>query len=149
MSRGQRAWALVVSAVVVLLVALPGIRMLVEDEAPDGFPLSTYPMFSRDPGRVVVLPTVVALAPDGAVGRLSPQTIAGTDQVIQASVTVRDAVRRGTAAAEQLCEEVAGRVSPPATIAVVEERHDAIRWSADSSVEPLERRVVVTCEAAS
>jgi hypothetical protein len=101
----------VVSAAVVVAVAVPGVRLLADGrDAPDGFPLSTYPMFTRDPGGVVELPTVVAVGPGGEVERLSPQTIAGTDQVIQAGVAVGRAVRDGPAAAGALCREVAGRV---------------------------------------
>lgn len=144
----EKAWAVTVSAVVVVVVTLPGLRMLVEDSTPDGFPLSTYPMFTSDPGRIVELSTVVALEEDGAVERLSPQQIAGTDQVIQAAVAVHEAVRGGRRASDALCQEVAARVARPATtIAVVVERHDAIAWSGDPSAEPLERRVVTTCEA--
>lgn len=144
----EKVWAVTVSAVIVVLVAFPGLRMLVEDSTADGFPLSTYPMFTNDPGRIVELPTVVATGEDGAVERLSPQQIAGTDQVIQAAVTVQDAVRGGRSATAALCREVAARVERPSTtIAVVVERHDAIAWSGDPAAEPLSRRVVTTCEA--
>lgn len=143
---GERSWAVVVSVLVIILVALPGVRLLLEDEPPDGFPASTYPMFTRDPGREVEVATVVAIQPDGRTERLSPETIAGTDQVIQASVTVSAAVREGRASAERLCREVGERVEGPATVAVVVERHDALAWSEDPSVEPLFRRVVADCE---
>ena len=140
---------MVLSVAVVTAVALPGVRWLIEaDEPSDGFPISTYPMFTRDPGRIVELPTVVAVASDGAVERLSPQTIAGTDQVIQASVAVVTAVAAGSDAARDLCNEVADRVDGPTTLAVVVERHDAMAWAADSSTEPVDRRTMVTCEAA-
>lgn len=146
MDRRERRWAVLVSAVAVVAVALPGIRTLASPGAPDGFPLSTYPMFTRDPGREVDQPTVVAVSPGGDVERLSPGTIAGTDQVIQAGVAVRRAVAGGPAAAARLCAEVAGRVAAPATVAVVVERHDVVAWSAGDR-EPLERRTVADCEA--
>ncbi|HKH03979.1 MAG TPA: hypothetical protein VKA65_02355 [Acidimicrobiales bacterium] len=167
MERGDRWRALVASTVVVVAVAIPGVRTLVDDDAPDGFPLSTYPMFSRDRGRVVELPTVVAVRGDGAVERLSPATIAATDQVMQASAAVHRAVADGPSAASALCREVAARLahrSPSATevrpgtdpaqvgpaavasVQVVVERHDAITWSAGRR-EPLDRRTVATCEA--
>jgi hypothetical protein len=149
MTRTERLRALATSAVVVAAVAVPGLRLLADGrDAPDGFPLSTYPMFTRDPGRVVELPTVVAVTSDGVVERLSPETIAGTDQVIQAGVTVGQAVRAGPAAARALCREVAGRVDPDGsgvtTVAVVVERHDAVAWSAGDR-EPLDRRTVADC----
>jgi hypothetical protein len=147
--RGDRWRALLVSAAVVVAVAVPGVRTLVEDDAPDGFPLSTYPMFSRDRGRVVELPTVVAVTADGTVERLSPATIAGTDQVMQASAAVRGAVADGPPAARALCAEVAarlpGRTPPVVTVEVVVERHDAIAWSSGSRA-PLDRRTVASCE---
>lgn len=146
MDRRARWRALLVSAAVVVAVTTPGVRMLVSPEAPDGFPLSTYPMFTRDRGRVVEVATVIAESPRGKVERLSPQTIAGTDQVVQAGVTVRRAVTAGAGASGRLCDEVAGRVAAPATVAVVVERYDVIRWSAGDR-EPLERRTHAECEA--
>jgi hypothetical protein len=80
----ERRRALAVAAAVVVGVALPGIRMIASSDAPDGLPLSTYPMFTRDPGRVVEQPTVIAVSPGGQIERLPPETIAGTDQVMQA-----------------------------------------------------------------
>lgn len=147
LGRGERWWASAVVAVVVLLVALPGVRTLVEGrDAADGFPLSTYPMFSRERAREVRIPTVVAVREDGEVERLSPRVIAQTDQVIQAATTVSRAVS-SPARARELCADVAGRVSAPATVAVVVEEHDALRWAADSGTDPLDRREVATCPA--
>jgi hypothetical protein len=149
MTRGERRWAVVVSAVMVVAVALPGVRLVVEGrEAPDGFPLSTYPMFTRDPGRVVEMPTVVGVSPGGDVERLSPRVIAGTDQVIQANEGVRRAVRLGGSTVRELCREAAGRVDAAdvATVAVVVERHDAIAWAAGDR-EPTDRRTVTECPA--
>lgn len=119
-------------------------RLLVEGhETPDGFPLSTYPMFARDRGRVVEVPSVV-LVRDGEVERLSPTTIAGTDQVIEAAVVVGEAVRGGEGTAGALCEEVLGRVDGPVEVQVVVERYDTVRWAAGDD-EPDDRRVVASC----
>jgi hypothetical protein len=144
--RRERRRALVVAAAVVAGVAVPGVRMMASRDAPDGLPLSTYPMFTSDPGRVVEQPTVVAVSPGGDVERLSPETIAGTDQVMQAAMAVRRAVDAGPAATRALCDEVAGRVGTPATVAVVVERHDVVAWS-EGDRQPLDRRTVVACEA--
>lgn len=146
MDRRERRRALLVSTAVVVAAALPGIRTIASAGAPDGFPLSTYPMFTRDPGRVVEQPTVVAVSTGSGVERLSPRTIAGTDQVIQAGVTVRRAMARGAGATARLCAEVAARVGGPSTVAVVVERHDVVAWSAGDR-EPVERRTVAECEA--
>jgi hypothetical protein len=144
--RRERRRALVVAAAVVVGVAFPGVRMIGSADAPDGLPLSTYPMFASDPGRVVEVPSVVAVLPGGEVERFSPETIAGTDQVMQAAKAVRRAVRAGPAATQALCEEVAARVHAPATLAVVVERYDAIAW-AQGDGEPFDRRTLVTCAA--
>jgi hypothetical protein len=144
MKRAESRRALVVSAVTVVAVALPGLRLVVSAGAPDGLPLSTYPMFTRDPGRVVEVPTVLAIPPDGKAERLSPETIAGTDQVVQAGVTVGRAVRDGPESASELCHEVAGRVDGGGSVAVVVERHDAVAWAAGDH-DPLDRRTVAEC----
>jgi len=144
--RRERRRALAVAAAVMIGVALPGVRMTASRDASDGLPLSTYPMFAHDRGRVLEQPTVVAVAPNGDVERLSPETIAATDQVMQAAKAVRRALDAGPAAARLLCDEVAGRVDAPAIVAVVVERHDGVAWSAGDR-GPLDRRTVVACEA--
>lgn len=131
-------------AVVVVLVALPGARTVVHGrDAPDGFPLSMYPMFTRDRGRIADVPAVVVAEGDD-VDRLSPTAIADTDQVIEAHEVVARAVREDTA--DELCFEVAGRLDLEAGehVEVVVERYDTIAW-ADGDEEPLERRIVASC----
>ena len=127
-------------------VAVPGMRLLVDGEAGDGFPLSTYPMFTEDPGRVLELPTVVAVTDDG-IERLSPQQIAGTDQVVQSWETVRAAVDLGATAIRELCEEVAQRLDGPGQVAVVIERYDSLAWSSDPTAAPQDRRTLTRCRA--
>jgi hypothetical protein len=144
-NRRERGTALFVSGVLIAAVAIPGVRMVVSPDAPDGFPLSTYPMFAHDPGRVAELATVVVITPSG-YERLSPETIAGTDQAVQAAKTVRWAIDRGRAASAALCRDIAARVERPGTVAVVIEEHDAIAWSAGDR-EPRQRRTVADCEA--
>lgn len=155
MGRWERVWASGVALVVIVAVALPGARTLLEDEAADGFPLSTYPMFVTDRGRSVGLRTIISVGPDGdqplapddPVERLSPRQIAGTDQVIQASATVRDAVDGGRGTALALCEEAARRVPAPATLVVLTEVFDSVEWAADDSVDPERRTEHARCEA--
>jgi hypothetical protein len=145
LSRRQRVVARVVAAGVALAVAWPALAPIVGQPSSDGFPLSTYPMFSRDRGQVVEVPTVVALGDDGEVERLPPSVIADTDQVLVAAAAVRRAVDGGPAAAGALCAEVAERAGGRGTsVAVVVERHDAIAWSAGDR-EPLDRREVSEC----
>jgi hypothetical protein len=131
--------------VLVVAVAWPGVAAFFGHDS-DGFPVSTYPMFSRDPGRVVEVPTVIAVEADGTSRRLSPEQIAGTDQVIQAAVTVRQAVDAGPAATATLCDDVAAELDTGVTVAVVVEQHDAYAWSAGRR-RPLARRQLAECEA--
>lgn len=94
-------------------------------DARDGFPISTYPMFTADRGRVVELSTVVLV--DGAGRhRLSPEEIGGTDEVVLAAVTVRRAIAAGRVGLDRLCAEVTGRVDRPGSIEVVTETLDAV-----------------------
>jgi hypothetical protein len=76
-------------------------------------------MFDEDPGRVLELPTVVAVTATG-VERLSQAT-------------------------RELCDEVAARVDGPSTFAVVVERYDTVAWAADPTAPPLDRRTVARC----
>lgn len=147
MGPGERRFAVLVGVLATAAVLVPGVRLLADEGAPDGFPLSTYPMFARDRGRVVEVATVVVARDGGEVERLSPSTIAGTDQVVEASVVVATAVRRGPTAAAALCEEVLGRargLGPDAELQVVVERYDTVRWAAGDD-DPDERRVVAAC----
>lgn len=155
MTRRERLWGLLVTVGIVTAVAVPGARTLVESDAADGFPLSTYPMFVADRGRVVQQATVVSadadvtepIEPSDPVDRLSPSEIARTDQVIQAGATVRDAIRQGASATRELCEDVAGHVAAPAVVVVVTETYDPIGWAEDNSVDPVERLEHTRCEA--
>jgi hypothetical protein len=94
--------------------------------ASDGFPISTYPMFTSERGRVVALDTVVLV--DGSHRRrLSPDAIGGTDEVVLASVTVSEAIAGGPVALDRLCAEIAGRVrGRPGRVEVVTETYDTV-----------------------
>lgn len=111
----------------------------------DGFPISTYPMFTSDRGRIVDLDTVV-LVDRGQRRRLSPEVIGGTDEVVLASATVSRAVRGGPAPLARLCREVAGRVERPGTVEVVTERHDTVALLQDGA-PPLRTTVHERCVA--
>jgi hypothetical protein len=128
-----------VSAGAVLAVAAPG----VSDR--DSFPLSNYPMFSYDRGRVTALDTAVGVTADGTQERLSPEVIAGGYEVVHASQTVSKAIRAGDAAG--LCGEVAARAAGDGLvrIEVVTETYDTIRWF-DGDETPLRRVVHASCE---
>lgn len=126
-------------------VAWPALSPLLGGSDADSFPLSTYPMFTRDRGRVVELATVVGVGEAGRT-RLSPELIAGTDQVMLAVTVVQRAVSDGDVGTRALCTEVAGRIDDAEIdeVEVVVERHDLDQWP--DAAEPVGRRVVARCE---
>ena len=65
--------------------------------------------------------------------RLSPKLIAGTDEVILASVTVKRSIARGEA--ELLCAEIAERLGPGRTVDVRVETVDVVAFIT-AGVEP-------------
>jgi len=112
---------------VALAVASPALR----SQPADGFPLSTYPMFSSDRGSRVSVGTAVAFDAAGAIHRLDPRAVGGGDEVMLAASTVRIAIEGGTASADRLCREIADRLAGDAVARRVEVRtevHDALAW---------------------
>ena len=119
----RRRVASVVSLVVLVAVLSPALH------EHDSYPLSTYPMFSFDRGRIASIDTAVGYDGGGARHRLSPTLIAGGIEVIHAAVTVSAAIERGDTPA--LCAEIAERArARPAIvrIEVVSETHDVIAY---------------------
>lgn len=106
--RARRSWWRVAGLVVLGgVVAWPA----VQSDPSDGFPISSYPMFARDRGRVAELATVVGLTAGGEERRLGPQAIGGGDEVMLAASAARRAVLAGPDEARRFCREVAGRVA--------------------------------------
>jgi len=134
MGVGRRG--VLVSGLAVVLVLWP----LVRPDQRDSFPLSTYSMFSRPQDPVTELPSAVAVV-DGEQVRLSPELIAGTEEVIVAFHTVRRAIRAGPETVGTLCADIAGRIResgmPATAVRVVTETHDAIAWFGGAT-EPLD-----------
>jgi len=118
----------VVTVVAVLVVIAPAV---LPDPA-DDFPISTYPMFTAERGRVVDLDTAVLVDQDGR-HRLSPEEVGGTDEIVSAAVAVSRAIAGGPAALTILCADIAGRVDEPGTVEVVTERHDAVALLEDGA----------------
>ncbi len=131
--------------VVTVAVALAVLAPAVLPGGADGFPISTYPMFTSDRGRVVALDTVVLVDGDGR-HRLSPEVIGGTDEIVLAAVVVSDAIDGGTVTLDRLCREVVARVDRAGTVEVVTERHDAVALL-QRDEPPLEVEVHHRCEA--
>jgi hypothetical protein len=133
--RRQVIGALAVAVVIALVWPAPAGR--------DSFPLSNYPMFAAARPAETTFRTAVGVDTTGDVVRLSPRTISGTDQVIQAAATIRRAIENETT--DALCDEIAARHSGRAvTVEVVTERYDTIAWF-DGQTEPIERVLHARC----
>jgi hypothetical protein len=131
--------------VVTVGVALAVVAPAVLPDAADGFPISTYPMFTSDRDRVIDLHTVVLV--DGARrDRLSPQMVGGTDEIVLAAVIVGNAIQAGRTELERLCREVAARVDEPGTVEIVTETHDTIELLQEDA-PPLRVEVHHRCRA--
>ncbi len=136
----RRRVASVVSLVAVAAVLSPALHER------DSYPLSTYPMFSYDRGRVATIDTAVGYDTAGARERLSPTLIAGGIEVIHAAVTVTVAIERGDT--DALCREIAARARSRdefVRIEVVSETHDVIAYF-DGDDEPTSVVVHASCE---
>ena len=127
----------------VTLAALVVLSPLARDPKSDTYPLSTYPMFASNRGEEHRIATVVEVLPDGTTGRLSPELIAGTDELVLTAVTVGRSVRGGQA--ETLCREVAVRLGPGRIARVQTERHNVIALIADDAL-PLAIEIHAECE---
>lgn len=114
----------------------------VDPSPSDGLPVSNYPMFARDRARVSSFPLVELVAPDGSVRRLSVREISGTDQPMQAAMTITQAIGTGTAG--EFCAELAATLATPGRVEVVTARYDAIAWF-EGDREPLSRDVHAAC----
>jgi hypothetical protein len=139
---GRRARILITAGVVGALTA-----PVVLDR--DGFPLSTYPMYSRARGDAVTLATAQAVDASGMVATLTLAVIGDSDDPLIVAGELRNAIRDGRA--QQRCVEIALRAAewdglPPgtATIDVVTERHDVVAHVEGAS-SLLERTVHASC----
>jgi hypothetical protein len=92
---------------IVLLGAV--LEPILHAEPKDGFPFSNYPMFSARRGVETTLSHAVALS-KGKPPRPLPPRFTGSDEVLQAKVTIQSAVDRGSRSAKDLCGEMAARV---------------------------------------
>jgi hypothetical protein len=143
---GRRARIVITACVVGALLAPVALDR-------DGFPLSTYPMYSRARGDAVTFATVQAVGADGTTASLSLGIVGDSDDPLVVAGELRAAISDGRAG--QRCEEIAARVAgwgglPPGDIRieVVTERHDVV---AHVEGEPslLERTVHASCEVPS
>lgn len=118
------------------------------DPPRDSYPLSTYPMFAYERGRPVI-DQVVAVDGEGRTRAVPPELVAN-DEVMQAAMTVRNAVRQGPEAMRQLCRRVAERAAllpsfdDTVRIEIVSAQYDPIRYFTEGP-EPLSRTHRFAC----
>lgn len=141
MSAAERAWALVVSGVLLGLVAWPAVH------GRDGFPFSSYPMFAKPRPRVARIPHVVAFTAESRHRPVPPDRL-GTDEVMQAFRTVDIAIARGDA--EALCQRVRATLAGDTAwadavrIEVREDWFDVIAyWRGDR--KPRKQKIAASC----
>lgn len=132
---GGRVWAYGVSTALIIAVLLP----VLGPTSSDSFPFSTYPMFSGRRFADVALPHVVVIDAAGIREPLPPEAL-GTDEVIQAFETVRQAIRQGNESLDVLCGSAATWVAEhqaehAVSVAVVTDTYNAIRYF-DGEKEP-------------
>ena len=108
----------------------------------DSLPFSNYPMFAHERARVTGFHVAVLVDADGTEHRLDLRTVGGTDQPVQAAMTVAQAIRGGEA--DELCVEVADRVDEAGSVEIVSVRYDAPGWFAGDR-EPVARTVHAMC----
>lgn len=100
----------VVAYVATALLALVIVSPVLAKTPKDSFPLSTFPMFAE--GRKdanVTVDHAVAIDGEGNETPIPPPLI-GSDEVLQARATIGRAIKRGSAAAKDLCVAIGERL---------------------------------------
>ena len=119
----------------------------------DGFPLSTYPMFSARRGVETTL-SYAAAQTKGKPQRSLPPRFTGSDEVLQARATIQQAVDRGPRGAKDLCGAIAARVATDdeafADVEMVEIRTDTYNAVAyfEGQTAPLASKLQARCRVA-
>lgn len=137
-----------VRAAAIVSLALIGATLwpLARDPADDGYPLSTYPMFSWKRPTKMRLTYGIGLTAAGQRRYLSP-AIAGSREILQARAILERAAGQGPKALRALCDAMAARVAAsPAHADVVELRivvatHDAVEFLVRDVVAPESERM--------
>lgn len=119
----------------------------------DGYPLSTYPMYSRSRAKAVTFATAQAVDANGVTSTLTLGVIGDSDDPLIVAGELRDAIRDGRAG--ERCEEISERAAvwsglptEISSIEVVTERHDVVvRVEGGQSL--VERTVHASCEVRS
>lgn len=144
----DRVFAYAVSIALLGAMAWPAFR----DPPRDSFPLSNYPMFSRArPDARITLTQAVGRREDGSQATLSPALAADNEEVLQAMVLIRNAVRAGPTRLREFCDAAAERVAADpdlkdvVAVEIATVDHDALAYFEDG-YQPLARRVHGRCE---
>lgn len=138
--------ALALAVILVCVTVWPVLRQ----PPRDSFPHSTYPMFSENRPPIADIDLVVGVTRAGDRRTLSPELIAGTEEVIVAGSLVRRSVARGAEAISRLCRDAAERVGTGGSrevvaVEVVTDRLDAVEWFAGDHT-PLATETHLRCE---
>ena len=129
------------------MLALAALAWPAVDPTPgDSLPVSNYPMFARPRPAESRFPVVLLGESEASSRRLDPRQISGTDQPMQAAMTVGQAVRNGSA--DELCAEIAAALDELGSVWIVTDTYDAIAWFdknvVDGAVNGVARLVRVT-----
>jgi hypothetical protein len=143
----ERLYAYTLSFVMLGAVLSPALR----DPNDDGFPLSTYPMFSRNRGRASSVTSALAVGP-GGVEVAVPPALLGTSETMQAFRILSKGVHAGPRSAKNLCRTLAERVAASrdaafagaTQVALVTQEFDSIEYLAGRRT-PLSRVVNARC----
>jgi hypothetical protein len=108
----------------------------------DSLPLSNYPMFAHPRGRVTRFVMAVVVDTAGEEHRLDPADVGGTDQPMQAAMTLQQAIDLDSA--DVLCAEIAAGLDAEGTVQVLSVVYDAVAWFRGER-EPLQRQVHAEC----
>ena len=140
---GRRARILITAGLVGALVAPVVLDC-------DGFPLSTYPMYSRARGEAVTFATARAVDGEGNASTLTLGVVGDSDDPLIVAGELRDAIRNDRAGERcaQIAQRAAGWSGLPAasvSIEVVTERHDVV-VQVEGGDSVLDRTVHASCE---
>jgi hypothetical protein len=141
-SRKDTAWAYLLCIGVIVAMLSPVLRR----PPVDGFPLSTYPMFTSPRGAEATIHTVLGITADGEAEVLSPRLIGG-DPWPSLALRVTSEAARSRAKRRALCETVAARVAADpdrasryVELELVTEVYDASTFFLDGADAKAERR---------
>lgn len=138
-----------------MLVTVVGALLLPVLVDSDDFPLSTYPMYSRERPAEVSFVTAQGVAPDGTIVPLGLDVIGASDDPLVVAGELRAAIRDDRAAEQ--CDLILSRLHDDAfaegqqsglIVRVVTERHDVVEHTRDRP-SLLDRVVHAECGAVS